>query len=171
VTVGSAIAGSMGRATIISVWTLLAVVLVAAVPVAAMAADFAEGLAAYDAGDYEETVRVWGELAEAGDARAQLGLAGLYRSGEGVGRDLAKAAGLYRLAAEQGDDDAQLNLGRIYAEGAGVSRDPVEAYFWLSLAAGQGRRWAKERLGPLAGEITAGQLSEVERRIAEFRPR
>jgi len=128
--------------------------------------DFAAGLAAYDAGDYPEAVRIWRALAEAGDAFAQTALAGLYRSGEGVRQDLAEAARLYRLAAEQGNDDAQLNLGRMYAEGAGVPRDLVEAYVWLSLAARQGRKWAEQRRQEL--NLTPAELAEAKRRIENY---
>lgn len=130
---------------------------------------FADGLAAYDAGDYAETLRIWKALAEQGDAMAQVALAGLYRSGEGIGQDLGEALRLYRLAAEQGNDDAQLNLGRMYADGAGVRRDPVEAYAWLSLAAEQGRRWAERRRRELAETMTPEQRAAAKRRLAELR--
>jgi len=126
---------------------------------------FADGLAAYDAGDYPETVRIWTGLARRSDPRAQVGLAGLYRSGQGVQRDLGMAADLYRRAAEQGSDDGQLNLGRMYAEGVGVPRDLVQAYVWLSLAAARGRTWAERRRTTLRAEMSAAQLSAAEQQI------
>jgi TPR repeat protein len=131
---------------------------------------FVDGLAAYDAGDYAATTRIWRPLAEQGDPTAQTALAGLYRSGAGVARDLAEAARLYRLAAEQGNDDAQLNLGRMYADGVGVERDPVEAYAWLSLAAEQGRAWAEQRRRQIARELTPDQQAAAARLLAERRP-
>ena len=106
---------------------------------------FVDGLAAFDAGDVALTVRIWKALASDGNASAQVGLAGLYRAGNGVARDLAEAARLYRLAAEQGDSNGQLNLGRLYLDGAGVERNQAAAYAWLTLAARQGRRWAEEQ--------------------------
>lgn len=55
-------------------------------------ADIADGLAAYDAGDYATAVEEWRPLAEAGDTEAQVALAGLYLSGLGVPTDAAEAA-------------------------------------------------------------------------------
>ena len=49
-------------------------------------ADFADGLAAYDAGDYETAHEEWEPLAAAGDANALTALAGLYSDGNGVPR-------------------------------------------------------------------------------------
>jgi len=138
-----------------------------AVPVGAQS--FIDGLAAYDAGRYAETARIWGELAEEGDVMAQLGLAGLYRQGLGVPRDLAEAARLYRQAARQGNDDAQINLARLYAEGAGVPHDPVRAYKWFGLAAAKGRDWAKARQDELAEQMTPEQIAKAERLIEQFR--
>ncbi|MEM7022764.1 MAG: tetratricopeptide repeat protein [Pseudomonadota bacterium] len=138
---------------------------------AAYADDFTDGLAAFDAGDYAETVRIWTPLAEQGDAAAQVGLAGLYRSGQGVPRDVDEAARLYRAAAEQGNDDGQLNLGRMYADGTGVPHDLVQAYAWLSLAAEQGRGWADRRRQELQAGMSAAQLAEAEQQIATFAAR
>ena len=149
------------RATFWAGWLLTALALA---PLA-LADPFAEGLAAYDAGDYPETVRIWTELAQQGDPFAQVGLAGLYRSGQGVERDLGIAADFYRQAAEQGNDDAQLNLGRLYAEGGGVRRDLVTAYAWLSLAAAQGRGWAERRREALRADMSPAQLAAAERQI------
>ncbi len=131
-------------------------------PVRAADDSFVDGLAAYDAGDVALTIRIWTSLAKTGDANAQVGLAGLYRAGSGLPRDLTEAARLYRLAAEQGDSNGQLNLGRLYLDGTGVEQDHAAAYAWLTLAARQGRRWAEEqRL-----KIEPG-LSNAERGAAE----
>jgi len=43
----------------------------------------------------------WRRAAEQGHAEAQFSLGFVYFNGEGVGRDLGKAAELYALAAEQ----------------------------------------------------------------------
>ena len=50
-------------------------------------ADFIDGLAAYDGGDYETVLAEWRPLAEAGDPEAQVALAGLYLTGTGVAAD------------------------------------------------------------------------------------
>ena len=133
-------------------------------------ANFAEGLAALDAGDFESALEAWRPLAEAGDAEAQVALAGLYRDGLGFPADLAQAVRLYRRAAEQGDAVAQLNLGGLYSRGEGVPRDFVQAYLWLSLAAAQGRRWPDLRRQEIATAMTAAELVEAERLIEAWRP-
>ena len=147
---------------------LAALLLAAGVPGAG--ADFAEGLAAFDAGDYQGALEVWQPLAEAGDAEAQIALAGLYRGGLGIPADLAAAARWYRRAAEQGEAVAQLNLGDLYSRGAGVPRDLVQAYLWLSLAAAQGRRWADRRRQEVAPAMTAAERAEAERLAEAWRP-
>ena len=124
-------------------------------------ADFVDGLAAYDGGDYWTAVAEWRALAEAGDAEAQVALAGLYMAGEGVAADSAAAFRWYRRAAESGHPVAQLNLADLYREGRGVARDPVAAYAWFTLAAEQGRAWAGRQRDALAGELTASQLREA----------
>ncbi len=147
---------------------LAALMLWAGVP--GVRADFAEGLAAFDAGDYQGALKVWRPLAEAGDAEAQIALAGLYRDGFGIPPDLAAAARWYRRAAEQGAAVAQLNLGDLYSRGIGVPRDLVRAYVWLSLAAAQGRRWANRRRREIAASMSAAQRSEAERLAATWPP-
>lgn len=143
--------------------------LVLAVGAAPLRADFQEGLAAYDAGDFAAAAEAWRPLAEAGDVEAQVALAGLYGNGLGVPADPTAAARLYRAAAEQGDAVARLNLGDVYSRGAGVPRDPARAYVWLSLAAEQGRNWARNKRDEIAERLTAGQRAEAERLLAEKR--
>ncbi len=135
------------------------------------AADFVDGLRAYDGGDYATAYREWADLASAGDAESQAALAGLYRSGLGVPQDEAKAASWYRWAAEQGHGMAQLNLGEMHLTGSGVPRDYVQAYFWLSLAAAQGHGWAADRKDLVARKMTSEEVAEAERLLSEWRPR
>lgn len=132
-------------------------------------ADFADGLAAYDGGDFETALEEWRPLAEAGDAEAQVALAGLYLAGAGVATDAAAAVRWYRRAAEAGHPVAQLNLGDLYRRGLGVSRDLVAAYVWFALAAEQGRAWAGRQRDALAEELTARQLQDAKARIESWR--
>ncbi len=136
----------------------------------AAADTLADGLAAFDGGDYREAVRIWRALADRGDALALVALAGLYRAGTGVGRDMAAAARLYRAAAERGNADAQLNLGELLGGGFGIARDRVAAYMWLSLAAAQGRAWADRHRLEIATEMSRAEIAEAERRAAAFQP-
>lgn len=132
---------------------------------------FFDGLAAFDGGDLAETARIWRDLAEAGDANAQVGLAGLHLAGSGVQRDSVEAARLYRLAAEQGDSNGQLNLGRLYLDGIGVPQDKAAAYAWFTLAASQGRRWAEEKRSELDPTLSDAERTEAEELIASIENR
>ena len=146
--------------------SLLAALAWLAVSGASVQADFADGLAAFDAGDYRTAFEEWRALAEAGDAEAQTALAGLYLDGQGAPADAAEAVRWYRRAAEQGDPVAQLNLGDLYGRGRGVGRDLVSAYVWLSLAAEQGRRWPARRRDEIAERLSPAQRDEAEARLA-----
>ena len=132
-------------------------------------ADFADGLAAFDAGDYRAAFAQWRPLAESGDSDAQVALASLYRAGLGVPADAVAALRWYRLAAEAGNAVAQLNLGDAYTLGIGVAADPVSAYVWLSLAAAQGRQWPERRRIEIAHTMSDTQMAEAETRLTRWR--
>ena len=78
-----------------------------------MSADFNTGLKAYDQMKYEDAFLIFSYLAEQGnrDAQCQLGL--MYKNGEGVSPDRAKATRWLRSAAEQGDVTAKYMLDEI----------------------------------------------------------
>ena len=130
---------------------------------------FAEGLEAYDAGDYETVLEAWQPLAAGGHLEAQVSLADLYLNGLGVAADPAAAALWYRRAAEAGDPVAQLNLGDLYARGLGVPRDRVEAVAWLELAARQGKAWAAARRDEIAAQLSPAQMNEARARSERYR--
>lgn len=146
---------------------LLAAALLVAVWQGAALADFAEGSAAYDGGDYQSALEIWLELAEQGDPAAQIAVADLYLSGTGVAANPAEAARWYRAAALQGDPIAQLNLGDLYSLGLGLERNLVQAYLWLGLAVAQGRHWPEKRLSEIAAEMSADELRKAKRLIKE----
>jgi TPR repeat protein len=85
--------------------------------------------------------------ADKGDAEAQIELAALYTVGDGVPKDLGKAAKWHRKAAEQGNPRAQCLLGLDYADGLGVKQNIGEAVYWLGKAADQGLAEAQHDLG------------------------
>jgi len=68
----------------------------------AHAAEFKEGLAAYNAGNYEQAYEIFTPLAEAGDAKAQHLLGHMYIEGDGVERDVKQGLLWFRMAAKQG---------------------------------------------------------------------
>ena len=61
-------------------------------------ADFQDGQAAYQRGDYQAALREWRPLAEQGNASAQFNLGVMYDNGRGVTQDYAKAFRWYRSA-------------------------------------------------------------------------
>jgi len=83
----------------------------------------------------------------------------------------SEAVRWFRLAAEQGHAFGQGNLGFMYLHGLGVAQDSSAAYMWFSLsllgAADEERdRWVTSR-DRVAGELTADQLAEADRRVHE----
>jgi uncharacterized protein len=85
--------------------------------------------------------------AEAGDAKAQVQLGGLYTKGELVTNSYAEAAKWYQKAAAQGDPEGELALGELYQAGQGLPRDITNAVKWYRLAAGKGSAGAQYTLG------------------------
>lgn len=134
-------------------------------------ADLADGLRAFDAGDYATAHAEWRPLAEAGDPLAQVALADLYAQGTGVPRDPAEAARWYARAADRGNVTGQLNLGDYHARGHGVPRDLVRAYMWLELAARQNHAWAAGRRDEIARNMSPAQIIAARLKADRFIPR
>ena len=135
----------MSRRSRNAIAPILMLVLAAAAPAAAD--DLADGLAAYERGDYQAALAAWLPLAKRGDAEAQYRVGRIYYYGTGVAPDAAEAARWYRAAAEQGHARSQSNLGTLYEEGRGVPADPAAAAGWYAKAAAQGRAVASLNLG------------------------
>lgn len=85
--------------------------------------------------------------AQAGDAAAQLRLAIMYFTGEGMPKDVVSARLWAEKAAEQDVVGAQRLMAVIYAQGHGVKQDPIEAAEWWEKAAEQGDAHAQYTLG------------------------
>jgi TPR repeat protein len=157
---------------------LIALMLFAATPV--VAGDYEDGTAAYDSGGYQKAFRLWKPLAEraeknaavddmicnmsdCGDVRAQLTLGIMYRNGQVVPQDDAKAAYWFTKAAKHSPcgpqhiwvkpsvkvlkadqlkrqncvrrrAEAQTHLGLMYANGEGVPEDDAMAVYWFKKA-------------------------------------
>lgn len=73
-------------------------------------ADYAEGAAAYERGDYALAARELGPPAEAGDADAQYYLGTLYAEGLGVSRDAVRAHAWLSCAAKGGRGERAAEL-------------------------------------------------------------
>lgn len=155
----------MGRC--IYLLLILSSSLVAAAPARA---DFFDGLAAYDAGDYYAAYLEWLPLAKAGNNDARAAIADLYHAelltapaGTTERRRIQHTAvWWYRQAAQCGHTVAQMNLGDLYATGIGVEIDRVQAWLWLGLAAGVGNAWAERRQAEIAQVMAPDQLIEAQ---------
>jgi len=101
-------------------------------------ADFADGLDAYNAGDYKTALQEWLALAEEGDMRAQYNVGWMNAYGIGTLQDYEEAINWYRKSADQGFVHAQFNLGNMYLRGDGVDKDDALAFSWFIKAAEQG---------------------------------
>ena len=97
-------------------------------------------------GDYSDAVQILQELANSGDATAQVRLARLYHRGEGVKQDIDKAVSLYLAAAELGHAEAQFKLGNLYLIGEELPQDLDWAQTFYRLAAEQGHVMADQNL-------------------------
>ncbi|MTW23223.1 serine/threonine-protein kinase [Allochromatium palmeri] len=109
--------------------------------------NFADGMAAFDRGDYQQAFAIWQPLAEQGDANAQFYLGKMYFNGQGVAKDYSQALQWYRKSAKQGFAQAQNNLGSMYTNGEGVAQDDAQAVQWYRKAAAQGADLAQFNLG------------------------
>jgi TPR repeat protein len=86
------------------------------------------------------------EVAEQGNAVAQVCLGNCYFEGKGVKQDYKEAIKWWEKAAEQGFAIAQVYLGHCYAKGDGVKQDYKEAIKWWKKAAEQGNSDAQTAL-------------------------
>ncbi len=119
--------------------------------VTAHAADFSEGVKAYERNDYATAFRIFRQFAAQGDVTAQSRLGAMYNKGEGVPLDYGEAVKWYRKAAVQGEAVAQYSLGFMYNNGRGVPQDYGEAVKWYHKAADQGHSFAQNNLGVMYG--------------------
>jgi uncharacterized protein len=103
-------------------------------PVMAQPAGIAEGIAAWQAGDYERAVATWRPLADAGNADAQFNLGQAYRLGRGVAQNMTLAEQWFERAARQRHEQAGANLGLLLFQN-GRAR---EAMPWIQAAALRG---------------------------------
>ena len=139
-------------------------------------AGFAEGVAAFNRGDYETALREWRPLAKQGVTAAQSLLGEMYSKGQGVPQDYAEAVKWYRKAVEQGVAWAQYTLGFMYSKGQGVPQDYVQAHMWYNLAASRlppGTLWdrAVKNRDIVAEKMTPADVSKAQRLAREWKPK
>jgi hypothetical protein len=141
--------------------------LLLAVPAAA-ADDFARGLSAYNAADYESAFDAWYPLAEENDAKAQAAVAFLYLKGLGVRQDDARAADWYRRSAQLGRPEAQFFLGTLYYLGRGVPQSNQLAHVWCEIALARGMPAGLDCRDAASARLTQGEVREAYRMAASW---
>ncbi|MES2236933.1 MAG: transglycosylase SLT domain-containing protein [Pseudomonadota bacterium] len=77
-----------------------------------------------------------------------------FEHGEGVPRDLKKAAALYCQGAKAGDSEALYSLGWIHMNGRGVPRNDGLAAYFFKLAADQGHEPSRKMLSIVGQPVT-----------------
>ena len=72
-----------------------------------------DGMAAYNRGDYVPAIRLFRPLAAQGNAKAQSVLGVMFRRGEGVAKNPARAHMWFSFAAARGDARAKAELREV----------------------------------------------------------
>ncbi len=142
---------------------------------------FARAIAAYDAGRYFEAAKLWSGLSDSGHRDAIAALAGLYRQGLGVTRDLGRAAALYRRAGVRGHVIAQANFAEMLERGEGRFRDRSQArdhprdhpraraWAWYRIAGEGGNAWAGVQANRVWAALTAKERGRARALLAAIR--
>src|SRR5712671_4466078 len=78
-----------------------------------LAGPWEDGMAAYNRGDYMPAIRLFRPLAEAGNPKAQNVLGVMFRKGEGVPKNPARAHMWFSFAAKRGDAKAKAELREV----------------------------------------------------------
>ena len=79
----------------------------------AFAGPWEDGMAAYNRGDYVPAIQVFRAMAEQGNVKAQGLLGVMYRRGQGVTRNSARAFLWFSRAAATGDSKAKAQLREV----------------------------------------------------------
>jgi TPR repeat protein len=87
----------------------------------------------------------------------------MYRHGNGVARDSARAFGLIAQAAQGGDAAAMFTLSNMLEAGEGTPRDRAAARRWLEAAAEREYPTALQQLALHLQEGTMGYAADPER--------
>jgi uncharacterized protein len=111
-----------------------------------IAAEFATGVTAYDAGDYEKAFKIWWEL-RFEDLAAMRNLGMMLRKGIGTAKNPKRAEEIYLRAAEVGMPTAQADLADMYIKGDLGPPDMTAALPLLARAAAANHPGAQYQLG------------------------
>jgi Sel1 repeat len=115
---------------------------------------FAQGVMAYDAGDYRRAFDLWLPLARTGDLAAAFNIGLMLRDGRGVPKDEPRALTFFKKSAERGHLGSEVNLAKMYYEGIGTPPNYLEAARWLMILS---RRGHYPSMYKLAGMFERGE--------------
>lgn len=105
------------------------------------------GRSALEVRDYGKAAECFLNSVDLGNTEAQLNLAKLYESGNGVPVNKEKAFELYKKAAFQNNEEAQYKIGLCYEYGRGIQKNERLAVEWYQKSANRGFEEACIRLG------------------------
>ncbi len=133
---------------------------------AALAEAGSEHAAEPSAADIAAQVAQLQAAADKGDPEAELTMAKLYLSGQGVEKDVAKGLALLQKGADKGYDRAQFMLGITLATDMAGAPDKEKAKYWLQKSAAQGNKKAEQMLG-MIDKMPAPETPEQVKKKAE----
>ncbi len=113
------------------------------------AQEFDNGIAALEAGNYEEAIELFEIAANDGHLNAQIYLGTIFYGEAGTGiiaQNYKKSLHFFQMAAKQGDASSQFAVGEIHANGLGKDVDYSLAAPWYKRAASQGHPGAQNQL-------------------------
>ncbi len=147
------------------------VITIGALSASPVLADYEDGVAAHERGQYATALKEFLPLAEQGHAAAQYYLGFMYEQGDGVEQDYVESARWYTRAAEQDDGLSQMSLSFLYLEGEGVALDLVEALKWLYLAKDSKIRGADMGIDLTKQKMTPAQIESARQKAQAWRPK
>lgn len=116
---------------------------------AAAQTDYLDARTSYNQGDYDAAYEGFISLAQIGNPDAMMNVAVMFDNGQGVEKNVTRAAYWYKKSARLGIVEAQYNLADMYRVGAGVQKDYSLAVEWFEKAANQGHPKARNSVGQM----------------------
>ena len=110
---------------------------------------FDEAVAARRAQRPSQALTLFQLAASRGEPRAMLELGKIYRSGDGVAKDVKQSVSWFEKAANAGNPSGMVYMGAMYAMGEGVPKDDRQAASWYSKAAAAGNIAGMDALGQI----------------------
>jgi hypothetical protein len=89
-------------------------------------------------GESSPPAQLLSDAAESGDTISQFVCGNRFKHGDGVPRDVVKAARYFKMAADQGHAGGQCNYGFCLRNGIGVTQDLVKGTEYYKMTADHG---------------------------------